>query len=79
MKIKDLPVRKSVNLTDISVGECFKYPTGYQLYMKIADTTIRGDIKIVLLRSGTMYEESADLEVVPVDATIVVNRIGCIR
>lgn len=70
MKIEEHKHHKSTRLDCIPAGECFRYCTGYQLYIKTADQTLRGDIRIVCLRTGRIYEESGGIEVVPVNTTL---------
>lgn len=68
------PAHKGVDLEQIPVGECFRYHNNSQIYMRIANHTLRGDIEIVLLETGIMSEERANLNVLPVDTLLYVQR-----
>lgn len=73
MKIIEKEHHKGVRLDCMSAGECFRYCTGYQIYIKTPDPTPRNDIRIVCLRTGRIYEESGGEKVIPVNATLHVD------
>lgn len=76
MKIEEGKVASTKPLREISVGDCFKLENSY--YIKTAWFISDTSYKCVDLYTGGTTSISEFIEVYPVDATIVINKVGVI-
>ena len=74
MKIEESKVANTKLLCEISVGDCFKLEDSYYIKTSwiISDTCY----KCVDLYTGGTTSISEQVAVYPVDATIVINKVG---
>jgi len=74
MKIEESKVASAKQLCKIPIGSCFKLNDWY--YIKTTSCISDGCYECVDLDSGCITSISENVDVYPVDAIIVINKVG---